>query len=180
MAYCPNCGTEIQSTGKFCTVCGKDVGATPNKVMSGSSHQADTKPETNLAPGNQAKDDSKFAVTKETKTPTLKSKGMPTATKVLLGIVIVVLAYAGISNLTNSMGGQPDIRVENVRTSIHLNISVGYYADVSYTLHNYGTVDGRVTTSISGSSSGSIVQETFVVPAQQAIEPVIPPGEYKL
>ncbi len=92
---------------------------------------------------------------------------MPKASKLVFSLAAGVIAVSTLFGC--SAVQQPDIRVENVQSTVGVNFSLGYYATVSYTLHNYGDVAGQAKITYSGTASGFISSETVIVPAQQTI-----------
>ncbi len=64
---------------------------------------------------------------------------------------------------------QPDIRIDNLTYGASLDIDQGWYANVTYTLHNYGDASGRVTVEISADHSGALKTEDLFVSAFQTL-----------
>ncbi len=101
--------------------------------------------------------------------------------KVFILVIIATLLLSAVIGCSDgsSDGGfgfqnpivvmQPDIRVEDARAESGWNLSLGWYADVTYTLHNYGEANGQATIEIYGNSSGVLLTQVVVVSAQQTI-----------
>ena len=64
---------------------------------------------------------------------------------------------------------QPDIRIASYNTEKDFGLSKGFTATSTLTLTNYGEADGTVTIDYIGDYSGSLMQKTLFVPAQDSI-----------
>ncbi len=101
--------------------------------------------------------------------------------KLLLSMAVLSIVLSVCLPLTACSGGsfgiqnpivikEPDIRVESFRSDRKLNLSLGWYANVSYALHNYGEAAGQVTVNIYGTNSGRVFKTDIVaVPAKQTV-----------
>jgi cell division protein FtsL len=92
-----------------------------------------------------------------------------TITFLALSLVLVTTACSSLQIQNPIVAKEADIRVDDSRWEKKWNISLGWYANVTYTLHNYGQANGQATIEIRGDYSGVLRTEVVVVPAQQTV-----------
>lgn len=84
------------------------------------------------------------------------------------GSILLVILSVGCTQIAIKEK-KPDIRVTETNFKSGLSLAEGVIATGTYTLTNYGDAGGYATVAFIGDYSGTITQETVLVPAQNSI-----------
>jgi len=94
---------------------------------------------------------------------------------ILAMVVVLVFSFVlcSCSSTSLKVWESPDIRVRNVLSETSWSFSLGYYADVRYTLHNAGKAAGQATVEIKGDYSGRLLTQYVTVGAGQTVRETV-------